>query len=92
MSVWTYAKDLFRNTRAQSISVTPDWIPLSDDTDGFDALTKPLRAIRANTAGTVTVVMASGESRTLNFAAGDTRYGIFVAVTGATATGLEGAL
>jgi hypothetical protein len=54
-------------------------------------LAKPIRAIRANTAGTVTVT-TSGGSRVMNFAAGETRDVVATHVTAATAGGLEGAV
>lgn len=93
MSIWTHAKGLFRHVSPAAVHVPVDWIPVDPNTsDGPFALAKPLRGIRANTAGTVTVTMASGESRELNFLAGETRWGVFVAVTDATATGLEGAV
>lgn len=67
-----------------------DWIPI---TPGASALSSPIRAIRANVAGTVTVKMRSnGQSRTLNFLAGETRTVFATHVTAATATGLEGAV
>lgn len=54
-------------------------------------LSSPVRALRANTAGTVTITTFAGNSRTLNFLAGETR---FVGATHVTAmsgvTGLEG--
>lgn len=69
--------------------VALDWLPI---TPGADPLDPPLRAIRANTAGTVTVNTALGTARVMNFLAGETREGVFTHVTAATATGLEGAV
>lgn len=67
-----------------------DWVPI---TPGVSALASPVRAIRANTAGTVTVTMKyNGQSRVLNFAAGEERSVWASHVTAATATGLEGAI
>jgi uncharacterized protein len=67
-----------------------DWVPI---TPGASALATPVRAIRANAAGTVTVKMrGNGQSRTLNFLAGETRTVFATHVTAATATGLEGAV
>jgi hypothetical protein len=55
-------------------------------------LSTSVRALRANTAGTIKTTMRGGQARTLNFAAGETRVGRFVRVwsTGTTATGIEG--
>ena len=50
-------------TAVDVISITP----------GASALSKPVRAIRANGAGTVTITSFAGVSRTLNFLAGETR-------------------
>ena len=70
----------------QSSSYVPvDWVPITPGEEH-----RPLRAIRANTEGTVTVTMGNSTDRVLNFLAGETRYGMFDAVTAATATGLEG--
>jgi hypothetical protein len=59
-------------------------------TPGAGALASPIRAIRANGAGTVTVTTFAGNSRVLNFLAGETRNICATHVTAATATGLEG--
>lgn len=67
-----------------------DWVPI---VPSADPLAQPIRAIRANTDGTVTVTMKkTGASRTLNFVAGETRTLWATHVTAATATGLEGAI
>lgn len=47
------------------------------------------RAIRANAAGTVTYTSYLGQSRTVNFLAGETRILMGSAISAATATGLE---
>lgn len=59
-------------------------------TPGGSALARPVRAIRANGAGTVTITTFAGASRTLNFLAGETRMVGATHVTAATASGLEG--
>lgn len=59
-------------------------------TASANPLETPVRAIRANTGGTVTITTPRGTSRTLNFAAGETRMVMATHVTAATATGLEG--
>lgn len=59
-------------------------------TPGAGALAKPVRWIRANGAGTVTINTFAGNSRVLNFLAGETRFVGATHVTAATATGLEG--
>jgi hypothetical protein len=65
-----------------------DWVTI---TPGASPLATPIRAIRANGAGTVTVTTAGG-SRVMNFLAGETRWVRATHVTAATATGLEGAI
>lgn len=70
--------------------VPSDWVPI---TAGASALARPIRALRANVAGTVIVTTAAGNSRTMNFLAGETRLIAATHVTGGTATtGLEGAV
>jgi hypothetical protein len=66
-----------------------DWVSI---TPGASALDTPVRAIRANTAGTVTVTTPLGSGRVMNFLAGETRSVSATHVTAATATGLEGAI
>ena len=59
-----------------------------------------VRALRATSAGTIAVIMANGQTRSLEFAAGETRVGLFTRVlnTGTTVntdsagTGIEGHL
>ena len=71
-----------------SLFVPTDWIPIT-----VGAAHVPLRALRANGTGTLTVTMPGGSGRVMNFLAGETRYGMFLAVTGSTGTagtGLEG--
>lgn len=70
---------------------------LSGPADGVFAITPGAselaiwtRAIRANTAGTVTIEGADGVSCVCNFLAGETRSIRAKKVTAATATGLEG--
>lgn len=70
-----------------SLFSATDVIPI---TPGADPLPARVRAIRADTAGTVTITTPAGVSRTLNFLAGETRTVMATHVTAATATGLEG--
>lgn len=89
------ADDLDTSSYLYSTGVSPDSFPITPH--AIDPLPRPVRAIRANGAGTVVcLTAASGRlspvvERTLNFAAGETRY---VAITHvratSTATGLEG--
>lgn len=86
--------DIIRNAANASSNTTAppfDWVPI---TPAAGDLATPVRAIRANAAGTVTVktALSGNTERVLNFLAGETRYGYFIAVTAATATGLEGAI
>jgi len=55
-------------------------------------LIKTVRAIRANTAGTVKITAIDGTAPTLNFYAGETRpvAATRIWLTGTTATGIEG--
>ncbi len=85
------AKGLPANTTLPPI----DWLPITPHASAN--LPQAVRAIRANTAGTVvvkTAVSADLETpvyRTMNFREGETRYGFFIAVSDtSTATGLEG--
>ena len=81
--------DPYAYSNPSQLTVPSDWVPI---TPGPNKLPKVLRAIRANTEGTVTVNTLGGENRVLNFLAGETRQGMFTHVTAATATGLEGAI
>lgn len=84
--------EVYSGVGPQSLIVPVDWLPV---TAGGTNQTSPFgfyRAIRANVAGTITVTTPGGSGRVMNFAAGETRYGIFLAVTAATATGIEGGI
>lgn len=59
-------------------------------TPGAGALARPVRWLRANGAGTMTITTFAGQSRVLNFLAGETRFVGATHVTAATATGIEG--
>ncbi|MDB5597387.1 MAG: hypothetical protein JWM36_4348 [Hyphomicrobiales bacterium] len=69
--------------------VPVDWVPI---TPSASPLARPVRAIRANGAGTVTVTTGADASRVMNFLAGETRLIYATYVTAATAAGLEGAV
>lgn len=80
----------YRYADAGSLSVPQDAYPISPD-DGAN-LPRPVRGIRAAGAGNVVCITGSGETRTLAFLAGETRY-IYVTkvfATDTSATGLEG--
>jgi len=83
------ASSMAAAARMTSLFVPVDWVPL---TPGVDALTHPIRAIRANGGGNVTVTTASGESRVMAFSDGETRMIAATHITAATASGLEGAV
>jgi hypothetical protein len=85
------ASEAAKYVGANSLNVPVDWVPL-DGTDLPPSGVSCFRGIRANTAGTVTAKTANGVSRTLNFLAGETRWGVFIEIVSATATGLEGAV
>lgn len=83
--------DLNNSTVAYSLGVSPDSFPIAPH--ATNPLPRPVRAIRANTAGTVVCLTPGGGTteRTLNFAAGETRYVCVTHVRAtSTATGLEG--
>lgn len=80
--------DLHAGGNTGSLYVPTDWVPI---TPGASALAKPVRALRANTDGTITATTGAGNSRVMNFLAGETRYGAFTHVTAATCSGIEGA-
>lgn len=81
------SNDPFKNHFIGLTSPASDWFPITPGQE----LESPVRAIRASTAGTVTVVTTRGaKTRTLNFLAGETRTIMASAVTDATAQGLEG--
>lgn len=93
MSVFDTLIHLARRTAPTSGYAPVDWVPLEPNSDGsFPPLANPLRGIRANSAGTVTVVTAAGEERVMNFASGETRLAVISSVVEATASGLEGAV
>ena len=84
---------LAQNVTSYSTLPPLDWVPIAPH--ATNDLPAPVRAIRANTAGVVNAKTAlSGDTyRALNFLAGETRYGYFLAVKDdSTATGLEGAI
>lgn len=71
------------------------WIDIDAVKSDTVDLAVPIRAIRANVAGTVTVIALDGTtSVAMNFAAGETRTLMAKRVksTGTTATTLEGAI
>jgi hypothetical protein len=74
------------------VAVTP--ADGSDQTNSVGGVTiTGYRALRANTAGTISVIMqGAAAAQSLNFAAGETRIGMFIRVraSGTTATGIEG--
>jgi hypothetical protein len=71
--------------------VPVDWEPISA---GPDALARPYRAIRASEECEIEVKMAgsSGATRTLQFLAGETRYGMFLSVESISVGTAEGAV
>jgi hypothetical protein len=92
MPVYAWSQTLDRDDPGPAIvSVTP--ADGSDQTNVVNGVTiTGYRALRANTAGTIKVTMQGGGTPTLNFAAGETRIGMFTRVwaAGTTATGIEG--
>lgn len=91
----TSAADALKYAGPTSLFVPTDWVPVTAGDPH-----PPLRALRAAGAGNVTVVTPGSQAedpptyRTLAFAAGETRVGMFIEVTddATTATGLEGGL
>lgn len=77
---------------ADIIPISPsDTLDISSTAENGDTVIG-VRALRANTAGVIVAIMASGQTRTLNFLAGETRVGFFqrVKATSTTCTGIEG--
>ncbi|MBB3594378.1 hypothetical protein FHX08_004782 [Rhizobium sp. BK529] len=83
----------WRDFGRDSTSPAEDVIAI-DVSGGDHTPTQPYRALRANAAGTIKIDTLLGTSRTLNFAAGETRpvYAAKVYQVGTTATGIEGML
>lgn len=69
-----------RGTAVDVIVVTP----------GASPLARPVRSLRAEGAGTMTITTFAGNSVVCNFKAGETRQIGATHVTAATATGIEG--
>lgn len=71
--------------------VPVDWEPI---TPGPDPVARPYRAIRASDECEIEVKMpgSNGATRTLKFMAGETRYGMFLAVESVGAGTAEGAI
>jgi len=67
-----------------------DVLPISPNDD--NELSSPVRALRANSSGTIRVTTYRGNVRTLNFLAGEQRNVVVTKVwqTGTTAGGIEG--
>lgn len=85
------ATELNDITGPSALGVSPDAIPI-DPSGGDVVLDRPIRALRVTTAGNVVAVTGAGETRTMAFLAGETRYVVMTQInqTGTTATGLEG--
>lgn len=89
-----YALDtaaIFTGIGPNSLVVPVDWLPVTAGGTNQTSTRGFYRALRANAAGTIIVTTPIG-SRTMNFLAGETRYGIFLTVSGGTATGIEGGI
>lgn len=87
----TAQRTLTETVQVGSLSVSPDSIPVMPS-DMVDDPNGPFRALRANTAGLISVVTAAGTLRQMNFLAGETRYVAIrrIRVSGTGATGIEG--
>ena len=83
----TTVADLNKATTLDSTHTGVDVILI---TPGAGALARPVRWLRAEAAGTMTVTTFAGNSVVLNFKAGETRFVGATHVTAATATGIEG--
>lgn len=83
---------IFTGIGPNSLVVPVDWLPVT--AGGTNAVSPKgfYRALRAKVAGTITVTTPGGAARVMDFAAGETRYGIFLNVTAATATTVEGGI
>lgn len=91
----TTAAEAALRAQTTSLFVPVDWVPLAASSDTLD---RPLRAIRADTDCTITVRTAVSENedpqttRDMKFLAGETRYGVFTAITAISAGTAEGAV
>jgi hypothetical protein len=81
---------------AKYVGVTSQFVPVDWEpiTPGPATLARPYRAIRASDECEIEVKMAGsgGATRTLKFMAGETRYGMFLAVESVGAGSAEGAV
>jgi hypothetical protein len=84
--VSTVPADLANNASLDAIYTAVDVFLIAPGV----ALPRKARAIRAKTAGSVTLTTFAGSVVTIDIWAGETRYIGFSAVSAATATGLEG--
>lgn len=67
----TTPTDLSKTLTLDSQATAPDSFPI---TASASALTRPVRSIRCEGAGTLTVTTFAGNSRTLYFKDGETRF------------------
>lgn len=84
------AATLYAGVGPQSLVVPADWLSVTAGGTNAVSPNGVYRALRATVAGTITVDTAGGTGRVMAFAAGETRYGVFLNVSAATATGIEG--
>lgn len=86
---WDAADD--ESPGSDVVPITPSDGSDVTTTSGSDTITG-VRALRANTAGTIKVTTSAGNARIMNFLAGETRpvFASRVWSTGTTATGIEG--
>lgn len=93
MTAGITAAEAYSTIAVNSLEVPTDWVPVTAGGTNRASAKGFYRALRANTAGTITVTMpGSTTARVLNFLAGETRYGMFTDVSAATATGVEGGI
>lgn len=83
----TTPADVSRYNPSDALNTAVDVILI---TAGASTLARPVRWLRANGAGTITITTFAGNSVVLNFLAGETRFVGATHVTAATATGIEG--
>jgi hypothetical protein len=86
-------EDVASSVHAGFLGSSPDSIPVTDS-DTTDDPNGPFRALRSVEAGVVRALMATGQTRDLNFAAGEQRdllvLRVFTTGTTVDVAGIEG--
>lgn len=78
MAAGTSAGQAYASISPGALVVPVDWVTITPAATVFPI---PYRAIRCKGAGTVTVTTPGAAGRVMNFNDGETRYGMFLAIT-----------